>query len=328
MSEKETKTKEDGSQEKTGKEGTDVNVKLEITGKEELAKLKAELEKIGKEKQEAEKKLKELEDEKEARKAEAEKVEKAKKDAEQKKKDASLTDDDKVKELEKARADIKKLEDEKKAIEEKNEDYFAKLEQISEQEYIKKSEAIIKKAEALFKDPKTGKADEEKIKDIKTKLEDPEKGPENLKMTEYMLNHLEEMLQKGSEQAQKAEKENKDKKDAENKAGKEGGSDATGQAKLTGQEAAGGTIGGEAPEEWDSYVAMISDLRKRARDPKDPEKQAEAQAQLNELWKRWAELVKADYTQASLKKEYAPDKVPQEKLKKLQQKSEAELKNY
>lgn len=216
--------------------------------------------------------------------------------------------------LEAELAKTKTLTEEKGTLTEDKGDLEAKLKLVAEKEYKKKCEIMIAKGREIFKDPKTGEVDEEKIKDMETKFADPEKGPENLKMEEYMIGHLTKMLKKGAEEA-KTEKEKKakeagEKKKATEKAGSEAGAKATGQAKLTGEEATGEGQGGETPESYDSYVAMVQDLRRRARDPSDPEKQAEATAQLKELWLKWAKMTKADYLEAGLKgKEgYSPEK--------------------
>jgi len=207
----------------------------------------------------------------------------------------------------------KTLGEEKTALTDDKGDLEAKLKLIAEKEYKAKCEIMIAKAKELFKDPKTGEVDDARIKEMQTKFDDPEKGPENLKMEEYMIGHLEDMLKKGAEQAkaedEKTAKEKGEKATATAKAGTEAGSTATGQAKLGGEVATGEGQGGESPETFDSYVAMVQDLRKRARDPSDPEKQAEAQAQLSELWKKWAKMVKADYVESGLKgKEgYSPE---------------------
>lgn len=230
------------------------------------------------------------------RSKEIEDLQKQWKEAEDARKKAEQDLEAKVKELETA-------QEEKKALEEDKGDLESKMQLIAEKEFHTKKEILITKAKELFKTP-DGKEDEEKIKKLTDQLEqeDSAKAAEALKMNEFMIGHLEEMLVKGAEIEAKAKEEeakkNKDKANANKEAGTEQGSKATGTAVLTGDEATG-TPPAEG-DEWDSHYAMIADLRKRARDPKDPEKQAHAQAVLKELWEKWAKTVRHDYDQGKM----------------------------
>jgi hypothetical protein len=209
-----------------------------------------------------------------------------------------------------AKADeLKTLADEKKALEEDKGDLESKMQLIAEKEFEKKKQILLAKAKKLFITA-DGKEDEAKVKKLTDQLnqEDSKKSAEALKLNEYLIGHLEEALVKGAEAKQKAKAEqaqkNKDKAQANKDAGTEKGSEAQGQTPLTGEEQTGEqTTEGDS---WDSHYAMIADLRRRARDPKDPEKQAEAQAILQELWKKWATTVKKDYGQGKM--DFKPEK--------------------
>ena len=254
------------------------------------------------------------------------------------------------KKLEEQATVYKKLEDEKGQLGVKVEDYEEKLKTHAEKEYKAKCAILIEKATEVFKDPVTGKPDQAKIDEMKKKLEDPEKGPENLRMSQYLVTHLEDLIKKGAEQAVAAKKakeekeakgEGKDDKDgkgdkegkgkddeakpanakstdakskeaATKEAGSEAGSKAGGVTPLTSQQ----TGTGDKPQTWDSHVAMIQDLRKRARDYSDPEGQAMAQATLDELWKKWAKQVKLDYHEEGRRMKEDEQKMP--KIKELQ----------
>jgi len=215
--------------------------------------------------------------------------------------------DAKVLEAEKLAKEKTDLEGTKGNLQTEKEDLEAKLKTIAEKEFNAKKTAVLERVKGVFKDP----ADEARIKEIESRLNDPEKGPENLKQTEYMMGVLEDSLRKGADEQLKAEKLKKEKEDAAKAAtgGKapEGGETAPlGQAQQT-----GATVGNAKTGEpsFDSYEAMIRDLRARARDPKDPVKQAEAEAILKELWKKWAKQVKTDFEQHTGKNitTYEPD---------------------
>ena len=213
--------------------------------------------------------------------------------------------------------ELKGVQDEKKSLEDDKGDLEAKMQLIAEAEFVKKREILVTKAKELFRKP-DGTEDEEKVKKLQDQLtqDDSAKATEALKMNQYLIGHLETALVDGAKieaDAKKAEAEKKA-KDAKIKkdAGTEQGSDASGQLPLSNDEQTGVSSSGD-PEGWDSHHAMIADLRRRARDPKDPEKQAEAQAQLNELWKKWAKTVRKDYDQGKV--DYKPEK--QKTIRKL-----------
>jgi hypothetical protein len=162
------------------------------------------------------------------------------------------------------------------------------LKTIAEKEFNTKRNILMARVKTVFSRPE----DEKRIKEIEDKLNDPDKGPENLKQTEYMIGVLDEALQKGKVESEAAKKLEDDKKKAaqagERKPAPQGGDTAP----LSNEQ-----ITGEKSEEegYDSNEAMIRDLNARARDPRDPAKQAEAQAILKELWKKWAMQIKKDF---------------------------------
>lgn len=183
------------------------------------------------------------------------------------------------------------LESMKTNMQTEKEDLEAKLKSIAEKEFNAKKTAVFDRVKNTFKEP----ADEARLKEIEARLNDPEKGPENLKQTEYMMNILEDSFKKGKEAELTKAKEDKAKAAAETeKKAPTGGETAQLTQTQTGVTPPASTDGQPS---YDSFEAMIRDLRNRARDPKDPVKQAEAEAILHEFWKKWAKQVKSDWTE-------------------------------
>ena len=200
-----------------------------------------------------------------------------------------------LKELQEEKDRAKKAEDEaKKAAEEKkvaeealektkleSEDYKSKLEIVATKEFEKKRNEVIAKAKEVIKD-------EKRLKMIEDELTDPEK----LKATEFMLQTLDETLKKGAEEARLAEeariKAEADKKAADEEAKKKA---PAGSVPLSPAQVGGAP---SSEEGYDSYVAMIQDLRRKVRSG-PPEEAAEAEEVLNELFKKWVGAVKRKY---------------------------------
>lgn len=192
-----------------------------------------------------------------------------------------------LKQLEEEKARAKKLqEDVDKALAEKkvsdealekskteSDDYKSKLELIAQKEFEKKRTAIIEKAKVTIKD-------EARIKAIEAELTDPEK----LKATEFMIDTLNETLKKGEEEAKAAEDARKKAEEDKKKAG----SAPAGSIPLTPAQTGQGA-GDE--DGYDSYMAMIQDLRRKEKNG-TPEEQAEAKVILDELFKKWAGTVR------------------------------------
>jgi len=196
------------------------------------------------------------------------------KEEEQKRKEA----EEKLSQLSAKETELKqKLEEEVS----KREDFETKLKLIAEKKFAEKKGIIEKRAKELIKD-------EERVKMILEKLEKPE----DLKATEFLLDTLESSLKIGEKQAkeqeEKEEKEKKEKELAEKNADPQGSSGTaplTGQSKVEGASTEGG---------YDSYVAMIKDLRRKEKSS-NPEEAAEAKAIINEFFKKWARAVKKKY---------------------------------
>lgn len=195
--------------------------------------------------------------------------------AELHKRDESL----KAKELE-----LAKITEEKKVVSDENVNIKTQLETIAEKEWIKTKTVVKERVEKLFPN------DEGKVKEIMGKLEDPEKGPENLAMTEYMMKTLEDSINKGRDEERKAKETEAAKAKAEAEA------KTKGQPAGSGVPITGAQTGENQPEGYENDVALIRDVRRRSRDPSDPIKQAEAQAILDELFKKWVITVKKDFT--------------------------------
>jgi hypothetical protein len=198
-------------------------------------------------------------------------------------------------EAKKSKAEVEKLAKEKADLEQEKtnlatekEDLSEKLKTIAEKEFNAKKSALMDKVKTVFPNAD----DEKRIKEIQTKLDDPEHGPQNLKETEYMISVLDEALRKGKAQSEAEKKAEEDKKKAasEQKAPTGGETAVLSQAQQT-----GGNAGKKEEVGFDTYEAMIRELRTRSRDTRDPAKQAEAQALLDELWKKLATQIKKDF---------------------------------
>ena len=178
------------------------------------------------------------------------------------------------------------LEQEKGNLTSEKEQLEGTLHTIAEKEFKAKREALMSRV------TKTFNPEDKRYLDIKARLEDQEKGPQNLKEIEYTMNILEEAMEKGKVEMEAMRKKEEEKA----KAGTPppaptGGTTATlSQEQITGSSK-------PAEEGYDSYEAMITDLVVRSKDNKDPTKQAEAQAVLGELWKKWAIQVHKDFEQ-------------------------------
>lgn len=180
----------------------------------------------------------------------------------------------------KLQEDVDKVLADKKASDEaleksktESEDYKSKLELIASKEFEKKKTALLDKAKLTIKD-------EAKIKAIEAELTDPEK----LKATEFMIDTLNETLKKGEEEAKAAEDA---KKKAEEEKKKKGSAPAGNVPLTPAQEGQGG----DGEEGYDTYMALIQDLRRKEKNG-TPEEQAEAKVILDELFKKWAGTVR------------------------------------
>lgn len=193
------------------------------------------------------------------------------------------------------KAEAEKLAAEKITLEQEKNNALSEKEQledslkvIAEKEFNAKSNVLLGRAEAAF-----GNKEDKRYKEFEEKLKDPEKGPQNLRELEFTMGILEEALSKGKQEVEAERKKAEDLKKAGNPPpAPTGGSTAT-----LSQEQVTGGVKLPADEGYDSYEAMISDLVVRARDAKDPAKQAEAQAVLQEFWKKWAIQIHKDFEQ-------------------------------
>lgn len=222
---------------------------------------------------------------------------------------AKIDADTQRKEAEKLSKEKADLEQVKTNTETEKEDLKAKLEAIAEKEFNAKKDAVLKRVTGVFSKPE----DAERAKEITARLNDPEKGPENLRQTEYMINILEENIKKGKEEQEAKAKAEEEKKKAAEAAGEKkapkGGETATLNQQQTG--GAGAPPAGNKGTAYESEEAMIRDLKQRSLDPRDPAKQAEAKAILNQLWKKWGIAIKKDYdanwsTENAKKSDYEP----------------------
>jgi hypothetical protein len=200
-----------------------------------------------------------------------------------------------LQELQEEKERAKKAEEEKKAAEEakkaaeealektkiESDDYKGKLELVAAKEFEKKRNEVLAEAKKVIKD-------ENRMKEIEAGLTDPEK----LKATEFMIKTLDETLKKGAEEARIAEEEKKKVEAERIKAEEEAKKKAPSGSVPLNSAQTGQTHEGD--EGYDSYVAMIQDLRRKVRTG-TPEESAEADAILNELFKRWIQQVKVKY---------------------------------
>jgi hypothetical protein len=192
-------------------------------------------------------------------------------------------------EAEKLAAEKQTLEQEKGNILSEKEQLEGDLAIIAKKEFDAKSGVLLGKAEVAF-----GSKEDARYKEFEKKLNDPEKGPQNLRELEFTMGVLEEALSKGKAEMEKFKKtEEEAKKVGTTPPAPTGG----GTAPLNEQQITGGGAKPQIEEGYDSYEAMLSDLVIRARDPSDPAKQAEAQAVLEEFWKKWAIQVHKDFEQ-------------------------------
>jgi hypothetical protein len=214
-------------------------------------------------------------------------------------------------EIEKLQADLKKIEEEsrghkaeaeklaaeKATLEQEKNNVLSEKEQledslrvIADKEFKAKSSTLLGRAEVAF-----GNKEDKRYKEFEAKLSDPEKGPQNLRELEFTMGVLEEALTKGkSEMDALKKKEEDEKKIGSQVEAPKGGTTAP----LNDQQKTGGASAKTNTDEgFDSYEAMVSDLVIRARDSKDPAKQAEAQAVLEEFWKKWAIQVHKDFSE-------------------------------
>ena len=187
---------------------------------------------------------------------------------------------------EKLTAEKLALEQEKGNIISEKEQLEGTLATIAEKEFKAKREALMSRVTKAFN------PEDKRFKDIQSRLEDPEKGPQNLKEIEYTMNILDDAMEKGKKDLEALQKREEEKQ----KAGTPppaptGGTTAT----LSQEQITGGVK--PAEEGYDSYEAMITDLVVRSKDSRDLAKQAEAQSVLQELWKKWAIQVHKDFEQ-------------------------------
>lgn len=181
----------------------------------------------------------------------------------------------------KAETDAKKSAEEAAAAKKEAGENKEKLDLIAQKEFEKKRAAIIEKTKTLIQDP-------ERIKEIESKLTDPEQ----LMATEYMMKILEDQINVTNDAHKKAlDDEQKKLKDAQDKLAKGGAGSGVpaGTVPLSSQTPAEGGTGG-----YSSYEAMIADLRKKEHSP-NPEVAALAKSTLTELMRKWAMAVKQEY---------------------------------
>jgi len=188
------------------------------------------------------------------------------------------------------------------------EDLEGKLKIIAQKKFDEKKAIIMKAAKELIKD-------EDRLK----KIEEGIKEPEDLKATEFMIDTLATAIKEGKEAHEKvltAEEKKAQEEAAKIEAGKKAGEktgEKTGEKVLTAEEkkaaekkaevvGTGGVgqvslaqqSGEGGRKEYDTHEAMIRDLRKRQHS-EDPEVAAEADAILDELFRKWGRAVKKDY---------------------------------
>jgi hypothetical protein len=195
-------------------------------------------------------------------------------------------------EAKKAKEEAEHLAKEKEAIEQEKANLLSEKEElqgalttIAEKEYNAKKEAIMKRVKGVFSE------DDKRLKDIEEKLNDPEKGPENIKEVEFMVGVLEDAMKKGKEEIEKLKKAEEEKAKQQLATSPPPAPVGGTTAMLNEKQLTGGK---KEEEGYESYEAMIRDLRAKARDTSNPEKQAEAEAILKELFKKWAITLRDD----------------------------------
>jgi chromosome segregation ATPase len=179
------------------------------------------------------------------------------------------------------------LEEEKNNALSEKEQLEASLTQIAEKEFQAKSLVILGRAESAF-----GNKEDKRYKEFEARLKDPEHGPQNLKELEFTMGVLEDALTKGKTEMDDFKKKEEEKQKVAAPAQAPTGGNT---APLNSEQVTGGAP--KTEEGYDSYEAMITDLVVRAKDSKDPAKQAEAQAVLQEFWIKWAKQVHKDFEQ-------------------------------
>jgi hypothetical protein len=158
------------------KTNKDVNFKVTVDRSPEIEELRKQLAKIQEEKEKA-----------------ISEAEKRFKEAEQ----------SRLETLKKAEEEKLSIAKEKESLLQEKEDYKTKLDLIAEQEFMKKKNAILERAKKDFS------GNETKYKEIEAKLSDPEKGPENLKATEFLLDMVEDAFETNKKALEKAQDEMK-----------------------------------------------------------------------------------------------------------------------
>jgi len=194
-----------------------------------------------------------------------------------------------------------------KTLEEKTslaEDLEGKLKIIAQKKFDEKKIVIMTAAKELIKD-----------EDLLKKIEEGIKEPKDLKATEFMIETLATAIKEGKEAHDKiltAEEKKAQEEAAKIEAAKKTG-EKTGEKILTAEEkkaaekkaeVVGKGGAGQVPlslqsgtgkgKEFDTHEAMVRDLRKRQHS-EDPEVAAEAEAILDELFRKWGRAVKKDY---------------------------------
>lgn len=207
--------------------------------------------------------------------------------------------EERINALKKAEEDKINVLREAEKIKKEKEDYENKLKILAEQEFNEKREALLQRAKTCFAH------NEDKYKDIEAKLNDPEKGPDVLKSTEYILNLVEDAFKTQREQQQKTEDESKKLMEAQKKAEelasrkpvpREGDT-----AIFTNGQSENGSEGNinnvEGVPSWETKEAMIRDLyaKKNNTNPINASERAEAEAALKQLFLKWAKDARQKY---------------------------------
>jgi hypothetical protein len=213
-----------------------------------------------------------------------ENVDALRKEIEKAKEEARLAKEEALKAHQEKESMLKEKED----ITREKEDYENKLHTIAEQEYEKKVVATMERAKIDFK------GNEKRVKEIETKLRDPEHGPENMKATDFMLDTLEESF-KQIKETQDAEKariaDEESKRIAAEKVGGQKEAPRGGDTASLGGAQASGKLEENTEEGYPNVQTMVDDLYSKVKS-RDPVVAAQAEAQLRELWARYAKELK------------------------------------
>jgi len=187
----------------------------------------------------------------------------------------------------KAEADKKAADEAAKVSKDDADDAKGKLGLIAEKELEKKRTSIKEKANTLFQ------GDDERLKDIESRLKDPE----GVQAMEYTINLLDDQIKKGQEAAKKLAEEDKVKLEAKAKADAEAaaaGKSPSGSAPLNNAQLGQTETNDLMKMKFDSHEAMVRYLKDLERGT-DLELAAQAKVVLDKFFANWAQLVKQGY---------------------------------